>query len=266
MKGRRIVIHGGFHKTGTTSAQKFVLDNGALIWPHAATVLPGRSRARVARHAVRYSITGDRAAMARFRRTLAELLGGLNLGKRALLISDENLCGRMPGRDAQDGYDSAPDLMAAMVQVIRRDIDPDPDLHFVFTTRNPESWLRSTWRHNLAQARLTLDYDAYAVIHRQAADLDGTVAAVRAAVAPYPVHAVPVETLAETLEGPATPLLHHLGLPSDAWRKLVPAARANPGPEPALAHHFLDLNRSDLSDDDLKAQKAALRDSPSATT
>ena len=266
MISRRIVIHGGFHKTGTTSAQTCVLDNGPLIWPHAATVLPGRSRGRVARHAVRYSISGDAADLGRFRRTLAELLGGLNLGKRALLISDENLCGRMPGRDGQDGYDSAPDLMAATVQVIRRDIDPDPDLRFVFTTRAPESWLRSTWRHNLAQARLTLDYDTYARIHGQAADLDRTVTDIRAAVAPYPVQAAPVEDLAETPEGPAGQLLHLLGLPGDARRKLTPANRANPGPDPALADRLLELNRSDLSDHDLKAQKAALRDASPATT
>ena len=266
MTGRRIVIHGGFHKTGTTSAQRFIHDNGALIWPHAATVLPGRSRGPVARHAVRYSLTSAGPDMNRFRRSLADLLGGLNLGKRALLISDENFCGRMPGREGQLGYDSAPDLMAAMVRVIRRFIDKDPDLHFVFTIRDPDDWLHSTWRHNLMQTRLTLDYEDYAVVHGHAADLDRTAGVIRAAVAPYPVHVVPLEALAENPEGPAAPLLQLLGLPNDVRLKMTSAPRANPGPDPALAPRLLDLNRSGLPEEELGVQKAALRDSPSPET
>ncbi|WP_084861203.1 hypothetical protein [Salibaculum halophilum] len=262
MTGRRIVIHGGFHKTGTTSAQKFILDNGPLIWPHAATVLPGRSRGPVARHAVRYSLTSAGPDMNRFRRSLADLLGGLNLGKRALLISDENFCGRMPGRDGQQGYDSAPDLMAAVVRVIRRFIDKDPELHFVFMTRAPDGWLRSTWLHNLVHTRLTLDYADYARAHGQTAHLDRTAEEIRAAVAPYPVHVVPLEALSENPEGPAAPLLQLLGLPSDKRNRLTGATRANQGPDPALAPRLLDLNRSALSDADLEAQKSALRDSP----
>jgi hypothetical protein len=31
--GRRIVVHAGFHKTGTTSAQAFLAENGPVLWP-----------------------------------------------------------------------------------------------------------------------------------------------------------------------------------------------------------------------------------------
>lgn len=261
MEGRRIVIHGGFHKTGTTSAQNFIFDNGPLIWPHAATVLPGRTRARVARHAVRYSVGNAQPDLNRFRRGLAEVLGGLNLGKRAVLISDENLCGRMPGRDGQAGYGSAPDLMAAMIRVIRRFVEKDADIHFVFTTRDPKDWLRSTWLHNLRTSRLTLDFESYAAIHSEAADLGRVVEEIGAAVAPYPVHTARIEALADNPEGPAAPLIQLLGIPNEKRTRLTGLGRANIGPAVAVAPQLLALNRSDLADDVLAARKAALLDS-----
>ncbi|PWG18610.1 hypothetical protein [Salibaculum griseiflavum] len=266
MEGRRIVIHGGFHKTGTTSAQKFIFDNGPLIWPHAATVLPGRTRARVARHAVRYSVGNAQPDLNRFRRGLAEVLGGLNLGKRAVLISDENLSGRMPGREGQAGYGGAPDLMAAMVRVIRRFMEKDADIHFVFTTRDPEDWLRSTWMHNLRTSRLTLNFENYAEIHSDTADFDLVIQDIRAAVAPYPVHTARIEALADNPEGPAAPLIQLLGIPTEKRMRMGGLTRANIGPDPALAPQLLDLNRSSLANDVLMERKAALLDSLSPKT
>lgn len=255
----RVVVHGGFHKTGTTSAQQFLWSNGDFVFPRAALVLPGKLRHGAARMAVRYSRTGKPGHLSDYKDALAMVLGGLDLGlKRHAVISDENLCGRMPGRDGHEGYDAAPALMAATFDVIRETIHPEADIHFLFTTRDAESWLRSCWLHNLRNSRLELDFDAYRAFHAETANLASTVAAIREAVAPCPVHSVALEDLADNPEGPAAAILQLLDHPRHLRDQMTPAQRLNIAPRPELADKLLEMNRSDLDDIVLAQRKAAL--------
>jgi len=256
--GRRVVIHGGFHKTGTTSAQRFLQENGENVWPASALVLPWRLRDGASRRAVRYSRFGGQDVLDALQDDLATVLSGLDLGrKRTLLISDENLCGRMPGRDGQAGYDAAPQLMASVARAVHQVI-PAADIRFVFTTREPEAWLRSTWLHNLRTSRLVFSYEDYARLYAAAADLDAAVAAVTAAVAPLTVSAFRLEELASHPFGPATPLVDLLLLPDHLRQRLKPIAAANRAPDAGLADAFLAINRSALDDAAASAARTAL--------
>lgn len=256
MPPRRVIVHAGFHKTGTTSAQRFLLANGKYIWPRCAMVLPGRLRGGAATLAVRYSRFPTKVLLDSFAADLRATLAAINAGeKRSILISDENLAGRMPGRDGQVGYTATPALMAQAEQVIH-DVFGTSDITYHFTTRQPDDWLHSTYRHNLRTSRLTLDWDDYAAGFGPAADLDGVVRAVQEAVTGR-VQAADLGAL-DGPEGPAAPLLDLIALPDHLRRNLAPNPMQNQGPDTGLAAQLLDLNRSALSDDAVAAAKALL--------
>ena len=102
MPGRRVIIHAGFHKTGTTTIQRYLRSNGKHIWPRCSLTLPGRVRNGAALMAVRYSRYGTPALLDAFARDLHETLSAIDVGQsRKVLISDENLAGRMPGRESR---------------------------------------------------------------------------------------------------------------------------------------------------------------------
>jgi len=113
---RRIVVRAGFHKTGTTSAQSFLAENGPVLRPAMALGMGYK-----------------------FRRRFQSYLNGLNLGKRDLLISSEELSGHMPGRGDLADYSAAPILMRENKDVLKTTY-PNCDLTFVFTLRKAETW------------------------------------------------------------------------------------------------------------------------------
>ncbi|WP_296416845.1 hypothetical protein [Pseudooctadecabacter sp.] len=257
MTPRRIIVHAGFHKTGTTTVQTHLRENGRFIWPKSALVLPGRTRGRAALMAVRYSRLGAPALLEAFADDLHATLSGLDVGQsRKVLISDENLAGRMPGRDGQMAYGATPALMAAAEDVIHRVFGDQAEVIFHFSTRDPESWLRSTYRHNLRTSRLTMDQDAYLDTYRNAADLRAVAENVAGAVKGR-VQIRDVSGL-DGPEGLSAPLIDLLELPGHLRRGLKPLPPQNIGPDDHILDDLLRLNRSDLSDDDVQAAKVKL--------
>lgn len=254
--GPRVIVHAGFHKTGTTSAQKFLRANGKHIYPRCALVLPGRLRKGAARMAVRYSRFGTVALLDQFGADLHEVLSQIERKNRAVLISDENLSGRMPGRDRQLDYNATPALMARAEDVICDVFGAEADVVFQFTTRAPHDWLRSTYKHNLRTSRLTKDEAEYGAVYAPAADLDRVVRAVADAVTGS-VYATDLADLDGPL-GPAAPLIDHIELPAHLRNRLKPHPAQNAGPTDVMIADLLALNRADLSDDALKTAKDAL--------
>lgn len=256
MPGRRVIVHAGFHKTGTTSAQTFLRANGKHIYPRCALVLPGRLRSNAARMAVRYSRFGTGALLDQFGMDLHEVLSGIEPNNRCILISDENLSGRMPGRDGQAGYDATPALMERAEDIICDVFGAEADVVFHFTTRAPDSWLRSTFKHNLRTSRLKMDMDEYLATYRDAADLDAVIGDVASAVTGT-VYTLALEDLTDEL-GPAHPLIDLIGLPRHLRKHLKPYPAQNKGPDDKMIEDLLALNRSALSDDALEKAKADL--------
>ena len=118
--GRRIVIHGGFHKTGTTTVQRTLHANGPVLWPVMALGLRWRLKPVLAA-ARAYSVWGDPVSLTLFAERFDAYLGSIELGKfRGLCVSSEELVGHMPGRDEITDYGAAPVLLSALIPVIRR--------------------------------------------------------------------------------------------------------------------------------------------------
>lgn len=253
--GRRIVVHAGLHKTGTTSAKACLRANSPAIWPHAALVLTDRLRDGPARAAHRFSRHGDTDDLDILGAELALVLSRLTLGpRRRLLLSDENLSGAMPGRYGVTGYDALVPLMLRLAEGLARHC-PAPDLCFVLTTRASDSWLDSLWRHAVAHGRCIEDRAAFRARMAPAADLGAVVARLRAALAPIEVIEAPLEAATGPL-GPAAPLIEALRLPAEALAALRPAPGAkNRGASAEAVAEMLALNRSALSDEDLLERK-----------
>ncbi|MGJ8611804.1 MAG: hypothetical protein ACSHWY_11955 [Octadecabacter sp.] len=256
-----MIVHAGFHKTGTTSAQHYLRANGKHLWKRCALVLSGKLRNNAAKMAVRYSRYGTDGLLDQYEADLYATLSALDMDvdgseDRKLLISDENLSGRMPGRDGQMDYGATPALMARTEDVICDVFGVETDVIFVFTTRAPDAWLHSTYKHNLRTSRLTMDAAEYAETFRAAADLNGAAQAVAAAVTGA-VYTVDIADLTG-VEGPAQPLIDLIDLPPHRRAALTPHPVQNIGPHDGVIADFLALNRSDLTDDALRAAKKDL--------
>jgi len=258
---RRIIIHAGFHKTGTTTAQRFLMHNGAHIWPHHAIAIQHRIRDPL-QFALAYSTGAGQIALDEFRSRFNAFLETLELGAgRGLIISAENLAGLMPGKnDLVDGYAACPVLMKVVAECIEQVIDPNPDMTFHFSTRGTDAWLRSIWWHNLAKTRLTENFNDFAAALGPTCDLKATVQQVKKAVAPYPVTSMLLEQTTDQKFGPATPLIDLLNLPDKSRSALQNIPAENVMPPRDLVKAFLKLNRSNLGNTDLVTAKQELLD------
>ena len=256
---RRVVIHAGFHKTGTTTAQQFLMHNGTHIWPHHAIAIQYRIRDPL-QYALAYSTGAGQFALDEFRSRFSDFLGSLDLGAgRGLIISAENMAGMMPGKNALvEGYSACPVLMKTVAECIEEVIDPNTDLRFHFSTRDKDAWLRSIWWHNLSKTRLTENFNDFAAALGPTCELDDTVQQVQKTVAPYNVTSAALEQVSAQKFGPATPLIDLLNLPDKARTALQNIPAENVMPKRDLVKTFLKLNRSDLSASDLASAKQVL--------
>lgn len=250
----RILLHPGFHKTGTSSLQRGALAALHRLEPFLRLLLtPGMALA--ARAARRYSAEPTAERLDRVARAFDAALAQFDpADARALLISSEDLCGYLPGLHGVQDYRAAPALVACAAARIRARFDT-AQLTVWFTTRDPAAWLQSLYWQNLRAQRLTEDADRFCARLAPAADLDRIVTATRD-LAGGEVRSSPIETCGAAPCGPLGTALGLLGLGA---ADPGPLPRHNIGPRAAAAE-LLALNRSDLSDEALReAKRAVLR-------
>lgn len=255
----RIVIHAGFHKTGTTTVQQLLRSNGPVLWPVMALGL--RPRLKPILHAARgYSTWRDPFSLMKFSDRFGAYLDSLGLSPRRMLcISSEELSGHMPGRDKVPDYGAVPELMAEIARVASARF-ARLDLTFYFSTRAADPWLRSAWAEHVKASRMTLDLPDFIDRTGPAADLPAVVDRVRAAVAPHRVVSAALEDTAGLPLGPATPLIDLLRLPPRRRAQIVPVdSPANRRLDDATLAQMLALNRSDLPRDRINGLKDALK-------
>lgn len=258
---RRVLLHLGFHKTGTTAAQSFLFENRELIWPHHALVLPYRTRkSGLSEAATHYSVYGTPGAMADFSDQMRAFLKTLEFGhRRGLILSEENFSGLRPSRNAAIGYDAAPDIAACLVSLIQdRFASRGADITVYLSLRQRSSWLRSLWAHDLQRTRLVQDFHTYSARLDQIQSPDMAAAAIRDRLEDVNVQTAWLEDLQTRKFGPGGPFADFLDLPSTQAAQLVGPSRVNPRlPENALAE-MLEMNRSALDDATLIRHKAHL--------
>lgn len=251
----RILLHPGFHKTGTSSVQHFLWANRKALRPHVSVLLL-RHLMPAAKICMQYATTGNPLVLADLAETLDEIFSEHSeIGERHLVMSCEGLSGHLPGWPEVESYSAAP-ITAGYLAGYLDERFPEHDLCLLYTLRDTESWLYSAWRHHLIGQRMTLDHAAFSERYRGAADFTPLVERIRVAVSPAPVETLSLEEAAAHPSGPGGALLDRLPLPGDL--PLVPVGRGNQGPDAALSQRLLELNRSDLGPTTLKAEKTHL--------
>ena len=247
---RRIVLHAGFHKTGTSTVQQFLRQNRMALMPALAIRLKGQMPELM--HAARgYSTWRDPLTLAKAGERLDTLLAGLpGMPRRTLVLSGEELSGHMPGRRNIHDYSAAADLAKVYTDVIGAHF-PDAEIAFYFTTRDPDAWRESAYWEHVKSASMTLDYGDYIERYPDTADLKKAIAQVQTAVR-WNVHSASIDD-GDTI----TPLLDLCGVPASLHSDLPRPKPANTRPPKNVLLELLAANRTY---DDRAARKAAKQD------
>lgn len=255
----RVIVHAGFHKTGTTSLQDFLRTNQAALTPHLRYF--GKTDFRAAgAHARIYAQRPFPWRLWRFRRSLSRFLRKLPPGG-TIVLSRETFSGGMPGHRRLGGAmmmaytKPATALAQVIIEELRQHFGQDTDITFFYTTRETMAWIRSVHGHLLRSIRLT---DGFETFRAGFPDLKGPAeeaAEMARILAPIPVKTAALEDYSTHPEGPAAALLDLLAIPADLRATLKPAPRGNPGETAEMREIFRVLNTRKMSRGALRLAK-----------
>lgn len=250
---KRVVIHAGFHKAGTTSVQQTLRANRKLLMPAVAMRLKGQMTKLL--HATRgYSMRGDALTLAKVKHRFDVLLDRMPpMPHRCLVISAEDLSGQMPGRGDLMDYSATPILMDAISRKIT-ELFPKTEYLIYFSTCRPDAWLKSAYWEHVRSSSMTLDFDQFETKYSAAADFDQIIAQTKDAV-PCPVHYAPLEDCVDLRLGPTDPLLDLCDVPDDLRAQIVPQSKVSTPDSDAVLLALLEANRAYADSDTRKAAK-----------
>ncbi len=248
----RILLHPGFHKTGTSSLQRGLETLADRLAPDLRFLLTADVM-EAARAARRYAAKPGAARLTQFSEALNRSLEAAALeGAPALLISAEDLAGPMPGTRGITSYDTAPALVLAATTTLATRFGAAARITVLCTTRSAQDWQRSVWYQCLRGQRLTDDFETYRPKLSRAAQLDNVVSAITEHVGRAAhVVACPIETCGAAPLGPLGVALDLLDISTDG----LPSLRAHNVQPDGAAQELLALNRSGLDDTELAQAK-----------
>lgn len=165
---RRLVVHLGVQKTGSTSIQRHLRRNADTLAHHLVVRTPeeGSPMRPLGRAAIAFSLapSDDRAQALRL--AFRDVLDSLPANAVPVLISHENLAGAMPGNGGETRLYPALPQIAALLMAEAREFTTD----FVIYTRSRKSWRPSVWAQAVrtdGYTRSLLEFEA------ETADLPG---------------------------------------------------------------------------------------------
>ncbi len=250
----RILLHPGFHKTGTSSIQHFLWVNREKLEPHVQLLML-RHLKPVTSLVHNFSRTSNPLVLLDLSERLDTLLSQLPFDGRDILVSCEALCGHLPGWPNVDTYSAAPVTVSYVANYLAEHFGAI-ETKVVLTTRERSSWLFSAYRHHLKGHRLRMDFGEFAATYSPAADFAPIVDALRSELGDV-VTTLPLEDTKAHALGPGGALLDAFGIDPTGF---TPVGKGNTGPNEALWREFLTINRSGLSDEEVIAAKDALAD------
>ena len=252
----QIIIHPGFHKTGTSTLQASLTANRDTLAPDIRIFLdqdiPGLSGA-----AKGYSASRSDLDLGLVLYEAALIAEQISPELQKIILSSESLCGYIPGRNGVQDYSAAPDLLTTIGTAFSQTC-PDTKLTYLFSTRNAESWLESCYAQHLRASRMTLTQQDYLTRFKPSANLTQVIADCRTALPLADINSARLEDCTKTRLGMLDSLLDLADYPEVKRNNLSPVAVANKAPSPAQLSALLEINRSDLSDQDARAARMKL--------
>lgn len=258
----RVIVHAGYHKTGTTSLQDFLSQNRNALAPYLAyygkmEFMDAGAMARIyGQKPFPHRLFAFRKAFRAFLNSIAD--------HPCVVLSRETFSGGMPGHRRLSGRmittcdGPAQKLAKTIIAELKRRFGEDAEITFFYTTRSAEDWLRSVHGHLLRSINLTDDFEQF---RARFSPLRGPAEEARImarALDPIPVVTAALEDHAKDPFGPARAVLDLAQVPDAARGGLIPAPRSNTGQTVDLRASFLDLNRRGLAQPELKAAKEAM--------
>lgn len=253
---RRIIIHAGFHKTGTSTIQATLRENRVALKKHIALRLRWHLKDIVVA-ARGYSTDQDPLTLIKVQSRFGAMMNEVpGMPRRTLIISAEELSGHLPGRGALADYSAAPVLLYSYWEIARARY-PEAEILFFLSTRAPEPWLASAYWEHVKSSSMTLDFDAFREKYHQAANLSEMVTEIASRV-PAAVHSHALEDCRDLPLGPTDPLLDLCEVPLSLRPDLtsVPAVNERMGNDVLVA--LLDANRTQNGEKARIAAKQAI--------
>jgi len=257
----RVIVHVGFHKTGTSSLQSYLGNNRNQLAPYLTFY--GKKDFLEAGSAAR--IYGQKPYFWRRRQFRRRFDGFLTSIPDApvIVLSRETFSGAMPGhrrlfgRLVTDYARAAVPLGHEIVSALRSRFDADVRVEFLYTLRDRDSWIRSVYGHLLRSIHLREDFPAFRAQFPNLIDPKKEAAKIAAHLSLDAVHFAQLSDIGSRREGPASCVLDLLDLPADFRATLPAARRANVGQSDVLEAEFLAMNRASRDKVALKRQKDA---------
>lgn len=254
---RQILLHPGFHKTGTSSIQHFLWHNRDVLAPHLTVILL-RHLKPVVRDCARFSRFGNPADLINYVDDMDDACTQAGVAPdKNILVSCEGLLGHIPGWPNVADYSAAPTLLSYAAGYFAERF-PDAQTRVVLTVREANAWLFSAYRHLLLRHRITDDFDTFAETYENAATFPKLIAEITQTLAPLPVQALPLWEIRDHPAGPGAAIADLVPLPTAVRGQLQPVGEGNAGPPRHLWQDFLAFNRSALPDDAVRLRKTAL--------
>lgn len=141
---RRLIVHLGVQKTGSTAIQRHLRLNAAALAQTLIVRTPeeGSPMRPLGRAAVAFSLQQDEPdAEAALKIALDDVLETLPANDLPVLLSHENLAGAMPGNGGETGFYPALPAIARLIRRQARGFDVD----FVTYSRDMLAWKPSVW-------------------------------------------------------------------------------------------------------------------------
>lgn len=251
---RRIIIHAGFHKTGTTTLQDTLSLNAGFLLPHVELYLRNGVLISSLSRAV-LDFSGNRGKRTRDEvRAQAEIFFSLIDQKdpRPVLISSESLGGHFPGSSGVSKYAPAP-LAIETIRDAWVSVSGTADGFETYYSTRRTGWLASCHWHRLKHSRSKISLEDYCETFASAADHASIIDDIRARIGVHAVHSVALEDM----DHPIDPILEILNLSHlRADLNIPPNANASLGDE--AREKLLMLNRSNTWNRDYQQAKAAI--------
>ncbi|MEY1554633.1 hypothetical protein AB3Y40_03275 [Yoonia sp. R2331] len=255
----RVIVHPGFHKTGTSSLQTFMAKNADVLAPFVtfygkAAFLQAGSAARIyGQKPYPWRLRAFRVALDRFLVSIPD--------DPVIVLSRETFSGAMPGhrrlfgRLVKDYERAAVPLGHQIVAALRQRFGADVQIEFFYTLREREDWISSVYGHLLRSIHLAEDFEAFRNRFPNLRDPAEESATIAARLGIDIVHFARLEDVGQHREGPASALLDLLDIPDDVRADLPAARRANVGQSADLKEEFLAMNRAGQDKIALKREK-----------
>ena len=140
---RRLIVHLGAQKTGSTGLQRHLHLNADLLADRLVLLTPekGSPMRPLGRAAVAYSLKPAEDTARALENALREVLAMLPDNDLPVLLSHENLAGAMPGNGGETALYPAMPQIARIVQETAAGFAVD----FVIYTRDMPNWKPSVW-------------------------------------------------------------------------------------------------------------------------